>query len=353
MADFYDDGAAGSMRGPSAQRWVNLAGAATSVALILGLAVWGYRLAVRDVHGVPVVRALEGPMRVAPDNPGGVQTAHQGLAVNDVAAVGVAQAPADRLLLAPRPVDLTDEDAAGTIAALPAPVSGRMPGSGALDLPPFGAEPSLPELIVEIAPPSNDPSPALSAIDLAVAEALMGDPDTAGEGEELLALAEALAAGSVPLAGTLGVAGGDAGAGAQVIRANLPAGAIARSPRPLPRPGVAAAAVALAPAPAMAATPVNLGPVSEIDPATLAIGTRLVQLGAFDSEADARAEWDRVAARFAALMEGKAPVLQSAQSGGRTFWRLRAHGFADDADARRFCSALVAEQASCIPVTLR
>lgn len=342
MADFDFDGAAGPGRGASAQRWINLAGAATSVALILGVAVWGYRLAVRDVHGVPVVRALEGPMRVAPDNPGGVVTAHQGLAVNDVAAEGVASAPADRLLLAPRPVDLTEEDAAGTIAALPAPVSGRADGAVALDLPPLGAEPPEPELIVELAPPPTDPAPALSAIDLAVAEALMGDPETAGAGEELLDLAESLAAGAVPLAGTLG----QAGSGAQVIPANLPAGAITRSPRPMPRPGGATAPAVVTPAAAPQTLP-------EIDPAALAAGTRLVQLGAFDTEDDARAEWTRVLTRFGALMDGKAPVLQTAQSGGRTFWRLRAHGFADDADARRFCSALVAEQTSCIPVTVR
>ena len=69
-------------------------GALMSVALIDGLGVWGYQLAVRDVSGVPVVRALEGPMRVAPDDPGGEQAEHQGLAVNNVAAEGVAAGPA-------------------------------------------------------------------------------------------------------------------------------------------------------------------------------------------------------------------------------------------------------------------
>ncbi len=90
-----------------------------------------------------------------------------------------------------------------------------------------------------------------------------------------------------------------------------------------------------------------------IDPATLAEGTRLVQFGAFDSVELAEAEWRRLAGRFGALMEGKAMVIQAAESGGRTFYRLRAHGFEDEADARRFCSALVAEQANCIPVAHR
>ena len=38
----------------------------------------------------------------------------------------------------------------------------------------------------------------------------------------------------------------------------------------------------------------------------------------------------------------------SATSGGRTFYRLRAMGFEDLSDARRFCSALVAENAECM-----
>ena len=41
-----------------ARRWVSIGGALSSVALVLGLAYWGYALAVRDVTGVPVMRAL-------------------------------------------------------------------------------------------------------------------------------------------------------------------------------------------------------------------------------------------------------------------------------------------------------
>lgn len=342
MAATDFDGAGIAPRKASAQRLVNIAAALTSVTLILGAGIWGYRLAVRDVSGVPVVRALEGPLRVAPDNPGGSIAAHQGLSVNDVAAVGVASAPADTLLLAPRPVDLAEEDVAGTIAMPVAPVSGRADGAVAWALPPLSEEPAEPELIVELAPPQTDPSPALSAIDLAVAEALMSDPETAGAGEELLSLAEAMAAGAVPLAGSL-----DAAGAAQPMAAALPAGAVQRSIRPQPRPGAGAAVTQAAFTPS---APLVL---PEIDAATLAVGTRLVQLGAFENEGEARGEWDRITQRFGDLMDGKSMVLQSAQSGGRTFWRLRAHGFADETDARRFCSALVAEQASCIPVTVR
>ena len=80
----YDMPPAGNGR---RRNWVNIAGAVTSVALLIGAGIWGYRIAVRNVMGVPVIHAMEGPMRIAPENPGGEQAEHQGLSVNDVAAV--------------------------------------------------------------------------------------------------------------------------------------------------------------------------------------------------------------------------------------------------------------------------
>ena len=56
---------------------------------------------------------------------------------------------------------------------------------------------------------------------------------------------------------------------------------------------------------------------------------------------------------YESSLEGKSRVVQKATSGGRGFYRLRAMGFNDIADARRFCSALVAENADCIPVVMR
>ena len=87
---------------------VNWAGALTSLALIVGLGFWGTQMVIRDVSGVPVVRAQEGNMRVEPETPGGRPASHQGLAVNSVAADGEAAGPADQLVLAPAPVDVDD-----------------------------------------------------------------------------------------------------------------------------------------------------------------------------------------------------------------------------------------------------
>lgn len=116
-------------------------------------------------------------------------------------------------------------------------------------------------------------------------------------------------------------------------------------PRPRPRPENAGFARASAP---------GAAPVPEpVDPEAIAPGTRLVQFGAFDSPEGARTEWQRLAAEFPALMADKAMVVQPAESGGRAFWRLRALGFADEAEARRFCAAIDASDIHCIPVTQR
>ena len=92
------------------KRITNIAGAVTSLALIAGVAVWGYQLIVRDVSGIPVVRAAQGEMRIRPEDPGGQLAQNTGLAVNDVAAAGEATGPVDRVTLAPGPIDLTEED---------------------------------------------------------------------------------------------------------------------------------------------------------------------------------------------------------------------------------------------------
>ena len=325
MADVEFDGfeEGGRMRGGS--RLVGIAGAFTSIALVLGLGFWGYKLAVRDVNGIPVVRALEGPMRIAPEDPGGVIAAHQGLSVSTIAEIGVASPPADRLVLAPSPVSLAAEDEPGTIVAQVAPVSGRAAAMPGLDI-------------------SPDLSPGLAApAEPEIALVVEERPARTTEDAVLSALAEALGEGAVPLsAGFEGIAMPVISA-PQVV---LPKGALASSPRPMPRPGsggTTGAVVQMA----------SVSAAGEIDGTGLASGTRLVQLGAYDSVDTARREWDRLGARFGDLMIGKTRIVQAAQSGGRTFYRLRANGFADEADQRRFCSALLSEQAACIPVTVR
>ncbi len=274
-------------------------GAVLSVALIVGAAGWAWNLMQRDVAGVPVVRALEGPTRVMPDDPGGRQAAHQGLAVNELAG-SVEEAAREQIVLAPPPLELPED-------AVP---------------PPANMQPAAPDAA------ETRPIPVSLTQEV-----------------------------HVPQGPALGM--------------NSPTRrAVANSPRP-PRRNTGAidqGRMAALSAPTsdttadddLAATLANsvaagLSAVRDIDvdPATLGPGTRLVQLGAYDDAATARSAWDQLARRFAPLLDDRGRVIEAAHSGGSVFYRLRAHGFADERDARRFCAALVAQQIDCIPVLIR
>ncbi|EAR52192.1 hypothetical protein OG2516_02109 [Oceanicola granulosus HTCC2516] len=324
---------------------VNLAGAALSLALIAGVGVWGYKLVVRDVTGVPVVRAIEGPMRTAPDNPGGEVALHRGLAVNAVAAVGEAAPPEDRLMLAPGGVGLAAEDL--EVPAEEAPAE-AIAGVTAAVARAAGGEAQL----IEASAP---------AADMAAAP---GD-DEAMTAEQIMQLADQIAAGIEPLTATdvenasveMSLDGAPV-AGPDAIDATVPG--VSVSPRPPQRPmriaGIQPTAAGLAPTNASLAAadvPAASGALRIAVPEAIPAGTKLVQLGAFDTEQLAAEEWLRMSSRFSDFMDGKSRVIQRAESGGRTFYRLRAMGFDDLSDARRFCAALVSEDALCIPVVMR
>lgn len=273
--DHYDDGYA--VAGPRSGRVTQLVGAAVSVALLLGAGVWGYQLAMRDVTGIPVIRAAGGPMRMAPANPGGSETSHQGLSVNAIAAAGTALPLPETLVLAPKPMDLAEEDLAGLEPLEPV---------GNTDV-----VTKAPALLEATAMPEALPATQEDAVAAALAEAL-------GLESPAAVVAEAEVADVSNITQTSASA-------------------------------------------------------TEIPHDSIAPGTLLVQLGAFDDQDKARAEWDRLTGRFAELMGGKALVIQPAESGGKTFFRLRAHGFASDDDTRRFCTAMLAENTTCIPVAQR
>ncbi|MGB3408426.1 MAG: SPOR domain-containing protein, partial [Jannaschia sp.] len=85
---------------------MNWAGAATSLGLTAFVALWAVDLTFRDMSSVPVIAALEGPMRVEPENPGGLRAPFQGMALSDITSGGAAAPAPDEIVLAPAPVDL-------------------------------------------------------------------------------------------------------------------------------------------------------------------------------------------------------------------------------------------------------
>lgn len=298
-------------------RTLSFLGAASSVALVVGLGIWGYQLTVRDVTDVPVIRALEGPARVQPADPGGQLAQHQGLAVNNVQSDGQAEGPTPQVILAPEPIDLTTDD---VILAAPA----------------------------ERETPTDEVAEAVGTV---VSLSLEEQNLTVEQQAELLA--SRLAEGVEPLAPLDGEVGE---AQIMLARVEIPAldpsiPGVKRSLRPAQRPKVDLAS--LQQEAAIAAAVGAVLATQDVEPETVAAGTRLVQLGAYDERELAIAEWDKIAVKFEDYIDGKKRLIQEAKSGGRTFYRLRAVGFEDLNASRRFCAVLVAANAACIPVLAR
>jgi hypothetical protein len=310
----YDQGHVPVSGATRAGALVNYVGAIVSCALIVGVGVWGYKLVVRDVSGIPVVRAMAGEMRVLPTTPGGEVSVHTGLSVNEVAAVGEASAPEDSVALAPAMAGLADEDVVTLLSTGVEEVSAIVPSVA-------------PEIEVKV---------ALNATQI-VAAPLSTD--------DILALANQIAGHTLPLAPIADVTvvaprlslAGQAMV-TPVVAKNVPG--VSVSLRPMLRPTFT---------PVVAAAEVQ----SLVTTTAFALGTNLVQIGAFPKAENAATEWTRLQGRFGDVMGGKARVIQAATSGGKTFYRLRAKGFSELGDARRFCAALVAEGTDCIPVVVR
>lgn len=321
MADFA---AEQSFDGIDAGRLTTYLGGVVSLALIAGACVWGVKLVMRDVTGIPVVQAVDGPMRVASDNPGGVVVDNAGLSVNSVAGQGAVSAPESSVTLAPADAVMDAQDltaAPQTPAPASEPLAQITEASAAAPLA-GGDEVDVQNLIDEI---------------LAGAEvAPLAQPEAA----DASAQAPAPDAATDPNIVTVMVNG----TAVQTRRAGSPL-AVAVSLRPVARkPGGAAVASRSVSNPSTA-------PIAS--PATVPAGTPLAQLGAYDAETVAATEWARFSDTFPELMASLQPVVQRAQSGGKTFYRLRARGFADISAARRFCSALDARNTDCIPVISR
>jgi len=249
-------------------------------------------------------------MRVLPDNPGGDVARHTGLAVNEVAAIGEAGGPEDRLVLAPATAGLAQED---------------------LDV-----------------QPRAEADEVLPAATADVSQAVMNDattlqPESAPlNADDILALADQIASGVEPLEA--------AAPAVETIAQSVPGVAVSL------RPSIRPASLRI-PAPAAAAVPEATPVAADADEVavsteTFAPGTNLVQLGAFPSPTLAATEWQRLQGRFGQLMGDHARVIQVSNQSSGTWYRLRASGFADRAEARRFCAALEAEGADCVAVTV-
>ncbi len=265
---------------------MNWAIAGASLAVVGGFGYWAVSLGTRNPNEVPIIRAMEGPARVQPDNPGGEQASHQGLAVNTVQSNGSVAAPANQVVLAPAPEPLTNEDLASADLK-PAQTPDKK------TTPPADKQPVQQKLAVQVEQPPKEPAPKPAQL---AAQAIHDTPYSPR-----------------------------------------------RSLRPFSRPQRLAAQL-------QDIQPASARPDSV---ESVPLGTRLVQLGAYDSPDLAAREWDKLFAKHGDLLNGKKRLIQAAESGGRKFFRLRAVGFASKDESRTLCSALLARGTPCIPVTAR
>ena len=279
-------------------------GAALSLFLLAGAIGWSYQLIVRDVNQIPIVRAQLGPLRVAPDNPGGLTAANQGLSVTQL-AVNEKPLLSNEIYLAPAAEILNEENLALKVTE----EDGSNKVDGAFEIKEVNAENSMSLGVLpdqkEVDIRSNDVgvlskvafSQKKIEIENAVSLALSitNDPD-----KSLSWLRPKIRPVGFYRNGNI--------TEDQIV-----------SNEPMPK---------------------------------LPIGSAVVQLGAFDSKSLAESEWQRFEKILGSILIPKKMVVQKAESGGKIFYRLRASGFSDISDARQFCTA-ISDKVACIPVVTR
>lgn len=281
--------------------WV---GAALSLSLLTGAIGWSYQLIVRDINQIPIVRAQLGPLRVAPDDPGGLTAANQGLSVTQL-AVNERPLLSDEIFLAPAAEVLSEENVALQISEENSSITNKEK----FDTLEVSTENSLD---LKILPEQN--ATGLASNNEAVLSTAAFSPKKL-EIENAVSLALALT---------------------NEVNSSF------NSLRPKIRPVVLN----------QIQTDNIAQSVANELVVTLPIGSAVVQLGAFESKSLAQIEWQRLEALLGSVLTSKNMMVQKAESGGRVFYRLRAFGFDDLSDARQFCSA-VNDKVACIPVVTR
>ena len=281
--------------------WV---GAALSLSLLTGAIGWSYQLIVRDINQIPIVRAQLGPLRVAPDDPGGLTAANQGLSVTQL-AVNERPLLSDEIFLAPAAEVLSEENVALQISEENSSITNKEN----FDTLEVSTENSLD---LKIFPEQN--ATGLASNNEAVLSTAAFSPKKL-EIENAVSLALALT---------------------NEVNSSF------NSLRPKIRPVVLN----------QIQTDNIAQSVANELVVTLPVGSAVVQLGAFESKSLAKIEWQRLEALLGSVLTSKNMVIQKAESGGKVFYRLRAFGFDDLSDARQFCSA-VNDKVACIPVVTR
>jgi hypothetical protein len=336
-----------------------------SLGVLAGMVFWGLQLVQRNPNEVPVIKAMEGPARALPEDPGGAQLDHAGLAVNSVQSDGSAQAPAERVVLAPAAPELHADDVAvakQVVAVKPVAAAEAEPEVDDVETVPQVAK-AMSELVDE--PIKLTELEDRTAEDTPVTLKIMPVPEGAmidtSDGVAKLVTDEDLAAAEAERKAAEEAALKAAKERAAILleeeerqRGTKYAPLVASAPPARPTQSKAAKAFRIKKEmkAAAAAKKTAVNPSAQ-EVAEVPAGTWLVQIGAFESREVALSEWSRISRRNSDLFSSKKYTIQLAESGGRKFYRLRTVGFADAKSSKSFCSALKQRKLDCIAVAVR
>ena len=295
------------------------------VILAAGGAAWtvyGEKLMGMLGHGdgeAPLIRADEAPVKVRPENPGGLQVPNRDkLIYNRLAGGEEGTPPVEHLL--PRPE-----------APLPMPMPRAESGAPASPLPPEAEQPKtarVPELadVKNVTPPQPRSAPEQAP--------RAGEPIKLAKRGEPLSLRKSE---PLPLRSTT----------------PTPAPPPAPAPKAEPKPVVSPAP----PPPAPASKPTEIATRTPI-PSTPPAGTGgddkayRVQLAAARTPEAARAEWDRVRRKNLDLLGDLGLTVTKVDLGPKkgVFYRLRVGPLAGDPEARKLCDELAKRRIGCLVI---
>lgn len=260
--------------------------------------------------GIPVIKADERPIKMRPDDRGGMQVPNQDKLVYERMEQGEGDAKVERLLPPPEQpqVPVKGAQTAEAQIAKPAQTEVLRPGQPVAPAKPPAAEVMRP-------PAAEPPPPPVQAVAPAPAPAPTG--------------------GYVPTQSRTTAA----------PPAPVPAVAPVAPPKPAAAPAAPQAKPAAVPPPQVAAAP---PPAPVAAPKALAGGDWLIQLGALRTAPDADKEWGRIQRANHDLLATLKPDVVRVELGEKgTFWRLRAGPLSEQA-AKQLCNELKARNQGCI-----
>ncbi len=290
-------------------RWI---GILSSVFVVGFLIYWAFSLGRRDTSEVPVIAAMEGDARTAPENQE-EEAEYQDLEVNGVLE-GETPEPSSDLNIAPEPDDLSDIEPAE-------PVDGAVDtdeeaaetetievAEDDLSAENTGDEPVVEDATQEIAAPARRP------------ELLYIPPESDSSNEEAVSETETVAEAAEDSASEAD----EIDALVEEAQNDLPS--IDEEPEPEAEPEPTPAA------------------------ATVNPGTPLIQLAANLDEATTRQQWEQLKSENKDILGDKSLYVEKAVVNGTTYYRLRVSGFANSEDTRAACATLMARNVACLAV---